>query len=174
MEFNIHNRFTGAVQVTAEIECSENEATSIKRGLAVKWALQVGANLADAYLAGANLAGANLAGAHLTDAYLADAHLTNANLVGAHLAGAHLTDAYLAGALIGGKKIKGIVQLGFPDNWGAYVYATQDGELRVCVGCHDKSIAEGRSYWTDKEDRREVMAALDYAETLARLRGWIA
>ena len=68
IKFDILNRFSGAVQFTAEINCSENEAKSIKVGLAVKWALKGGANLGganlgDAYLRGANLGGAN----HISD-----------------------------------------------------------------------------------------------------------
>jgi hypothetical protein len=88
IKFDVMNRFSGAVQFTAELECSEDESYSIKLGLAVKWALKARANLADAYLARANLA----------DAYLADAYLARANLADAYLAGAYLADAYLAGA----------------------------------------------------------------------------
>jgi hypothetical protein len=45
-----------------------------------------------------------------------------------------------------------------------------EGTLRVRVGCRDKTISEGREYWRGKDDRREVMAALDYIETIAKLR----
>jgi hypothetical protein len=78
MKFEVRNRFTGEVQFAAEIECSEGTASSIKLGLAVKWAIEAGANLAGANLADANLARANLAGA-----YLARANLARANLAGA-------------------------------------------------------------------------------------------
>ena len=103
MKFEIKNRFTGAVQVTAEIECAEDESISIKLGLAVRWAIKTGAyladaNLADAYLAGAYLAGANLADANLAGAYLAGANLARANLARANLADANLADANLARA----------------------------------------------------------------------------
>jgi hypothetical protein len=107
MKFDILNRFTGAVQFTAEIECAENEFRSIKIGLAVKWALKAranlaGADLADADLAGADLARANLAGANLAGADLADADLARANLARANLAGANLARADLAGADLAG------------------------------------------------------------------------
>ena len=113
MKFEIKNRFTGAVKFTAEIECEEGTSTSIKLGLAVKWAVKARADLADAdladanlagaylagaYLAGAYLAGANLAGAYLADADLADADLADADLADADLAGAYLAGAYLADA----------------------------------------------------------------------------
>ena len=83
MKFEVKNRFTGTTQFIAEIECGENTPYSVKLGLAVKWAIKAGANLADANLA---------------DAYLADADLARANLAGAYLAGAYLADANLAGA----------------------------------------------------------------------------
>ena len=97
IKFDVHNRFTGNVQFTAEIDCSENASWSVKLGLAVRWAVKTRANLA-----GANLAGANLAGAYLADANLAGADLARANLAGANLAGAYLADAYLADANLAG------------------------------------------------------------------------
>ena len=92
-KFEVHNRFTGAVQFTAKIETTPDMTPRVKLGLAVKWAVKeraylADANLAGAYLADANLAGANLAGANLAGAYLADANLADANLAGANLAGA--------------------------------------------------------------------------------------
>jgi len=122
IKFNVTNRFTGRVQFTAEIDCSEEESGSVKLGLAVKWAVKTdanlalanlagayltdanleGANLKGAYLAGADLAGANLAHANLTGADLAGANLAHANLTGANLAGAYLAGANLTGANIAG------------------------------------------------------------------------
>ena len=58
IKFDVLNRYSGAVQFTASIECAEDALPSIKLGLAVQWAIKAGANLADANLAGANLAGA--------------------------------------------------------------------------------------------------------------------
>src|SRR5580692_3334534 len=94
MKFEITNRFTGAVQVTAEIDCAEDDSVSVKLGLAVRWAYKTDANLARAYLADANLADAYLAGANLAGANLARAYLADAYLAGANLAGANLADAY--------------------------------------------------------------------------------
>jgi hypothetical protein len=48
MKFDVTNRFTEAVQFTAEIDCAEDEPVSVKLGLAVKWALKAGAYLAGA------------------------------------------------------------------------------------------------------------------------------
>ena len=87
MKFEVKNRFTGEVQFTAEIEAVDDASTSVKLGLAVKWAFK-----ARAYLDGANLAGANLDGANLDGAYLARANLDGANLDGANLDGASYGD----------------------------------------------------------------------------------
>ena len=109
MKFEIRNRFTGAVQVIAEIECDEDENFSLKMGLAVRWAVKnganlSGANLSDAYLSDAYLSGANLSGANLSDANLRGADLSGANLSGANLSGANLSDAYLSDANLSGAK----------------------------------------------------------------------
>jgi len=148
-----------------------------------------GANLTDAYLADANLAGAYLAGANLTDAYLADANLTganlaDANLTGANLAGANLTDAYLADAYLAGAYLAGanladanltgakaVIDAGTPNGWRCVAWF--NGAIQLRVGCRNKTLAEGREYWAGKEDRREVIAALDYIESVAKIRGWI-
>jgi len=52
MQYEIKNRFTGAVQFTAEIDCATDASVAIKIGLAVRWALKSGADLSRAYLSG--------------------------------------------------------------------------------------------------------------------------
>jgi hypothetical protein len=185
MKFDIRNRFTGEVQFTAEIECDEAAPTSIKLGLAVKWAIGSGAYLGGASLGGADLSGASLGGADLSAADLSGADLSGADLGGADLGGAYLGGANLSGAdlsgadlgdlggaYLGGAKISDLATLGFPNGWGAYTYVTEAGEQRVQVGCRNKTLAEGRAYWADKAARREVLAALDYAEAIGRARRW--
>ena len=93
------------------------------------------------------------------------ADLARANLAGAYLAGADLARANLARAYLA-------AQLGTPNGWDAWTYYVKDGVQRVRVGCRDLTIAEGRAYWGGKENSREVLAALDYAEAIGRLRGW--
>jgi hypothetical protein len=112
--FKIKNRFTGAVQITAEIECDEYASYYLKLGLAVKWAFKTGANLEGANLGGADLGGAdlggaNLGGANLGGAYLEGAYLEGANLGGANLGGADLEGANLEGADLGGANLGGAV-----------------------------------------------------------------
>lgn len=55
IKFDITNRFTGAAQFTAEIDCDDSELTSTKIGLAVKWGIKTRADLAGADLAGAKI-----------------------------------------------------------------------------------------------------------------------
>ena len=106
------------------------------------------------------MAGADLAGADLSCANLSCANLSRANL-----ADADLSRANLAGA-------KFCVFLGYPNGWPAFAW-TNNNQIRVQVGCKNFTLAEGRAYWIGKDNRREVMAALDYAEKVADLRDWI-
>lgn len=149
MKYDVLNRFTNNVQFVAEIDCAEDAPESIKLGLAVKLAIK----------AVADLACANLARANLTGAYLARADLTGADLTGAYLARADLVGA------------DSIIDAGCPNGWRCVGWL-KDGVIQLRVGCRDKSLVEGRTYWAGKEDRREIMAALDYIEAVARLRGW--
>jgi hypothetical protein len=107
MKFEIKNRWTGNVQFTAEIECSEETLTSIKIGLALRWGFENSANLEGANLEGANLEGANLEGAYLEGAYLKGANLKGAYLKGANLEGAYLEGANLKGANLEGANLEG-------------------------------------------------------------------
>ena len=82
-KFDVMNRFSGAVQFTAEIEASEEELCGVKLGLAVIWAVKNGANPSGADLSGADLYRANLYGTNLSGADLSRANLSGANLSGA-------------------------------------------------------------------------------------------
>ena len=94
----------------------------------------------------------------------AEAYLLGADLLGADLGGADLGGADLGGAA-------GVIHLGTPDGWHAHAWLC-DGWLSIRVGCHEFRLAEAREYWQGKPNRREVMAALDYAETVAAIREW--
>ncbi|MFA9262908.1 MAG: pentapeptide repeat-containing protein [Undibacterium sp.] len=65
MEFEIKNRWSGAVQFTAEIEAGEGTSFGVKIGLAVRWGWQNNAVLSGADLRGAVLSDADLRGADL-------------------------------------------------------------------------------------------------------------
>ena len=102
MRFDILNRWSGAVQFSAEIECDEDQTTSVKLGLAVKVALKSGANLSEADLSRANLSRANLSEADLSGASLSWADLCGADLSGANLSWANLSEADLSRANLSG------------------------------------------------------------------------
>ena len=114
MQFDIRNRYTGAVQFTAEIDCAEDAPASVKIGSAVIWAAMTGANLRRAYLRDADLRGADLRRADLRGAYLRDADLSGANLSGAYLRGAKDIPAFAnaqtvivpEGQIVGWKKCR--------------------------------------------------------------------
>ncbi len=67
-KFEVRNRWTNAVQFTAEISVTRDMLPSVKLGLAVKWGRQNGADMRDANLRGANLRDADLRGADMRDA----------------------------------------------------------------------------------------------------------
>lgn len=102
--------------------------------------------------------------AGLEIAVKATANLTGANLTGADLTGANLAGADLTGA-------NAVIEAGQPNGWHCVGWL-KDGVIQLRVGCRDKTLAEGRAYWAGKSDRGEVLAALDYIETVAKLRGW--
>jgi hypothetical protein len=124
IKFDVLNRWTSAVQFTAEIECAPDAIPSLKLGLAVQWAVKSGADLSDAYLRGADLSDAYLRGADLSDANLRGADLSDANLRGANLSDAEGAELAIAktrilpeGDLIGWKKCAHgvIVKLRIPE-----------------------------------------------------------
>jgi len=186
MKIEIRSRFNSAVLFSLETEsvklclqaavksranlCGADLYGANLAGADLAGADLCGANLCGADLYGANLYGANLAGADLAGADLAGADLAGANLAGANLAGADLAGADLAGADLAGADLA--MQLGCPNKWDAWTYINKEGVQRIRVGCRDKSIAEGQAYWADKKNRLEVLAALNYAKAIGKLRGW--
>jgi uncharacterized protein YjbI with pentapeptide repeats len=124
MKFDIHNRWTGGVQFTAEIECADDAPISVKIGLAARWAIKTNAhlsgvdlscanlsrvdlscaNLSHADLSGANLSHANLSHANISGVDLSCADLSRANIYGANLYCADLSGANISGANISGAK----------------------------------------------------------------------
>jgi uncharacterized protein YjbI with pentapeptide repeats len=127
------------------------------------------ADLYQANLYHANLSGADLYRADLSHADLSGANLYHANLSGADLYHANLSDARRAEGTIDGT-FGILVFSGAYFRWG-YVDKTT-GSLRVEAGCRRFTLVEARAYWAGKDDRREVLAALDYFESVMRIRGW--
>lgn len=133
------------------------EASSLR--LAAEAAVQQRADLRDADLRRADLRGADFGGADLR---------------GANLRGANLWGAYLGGADLGGADLRGAPILGDqPNGWRAHAWLDEEKAVRVQVGCRCFTLAEARAYWAGKDDRREVVAWLDYVERVAEIRGWL-
>ncbi len=142
-----------------------------------------GADLTGAYLHGAGLREADLTGADLTGAYLRRADLIGADLTRADLRGADLTGAYLHGAGLREAGLRGanlyraigIIPLGTPDGWFSYAWL-REGWLSIRVGCKELRLTEARAYWCpthpEWKRRREVAAAVEYAASVAKVRGW--
>jgi hypothetical protein len=107
-KFKIMSRWSGAVKFECELTAHvARKSYGFCLGLAVRKALEAGADLRDADLRDANLGGANLRGANLRDANLGGADLRDANLGGANLRDANLRDANLGGANLGGANLRG-------------------------------------------------------------------
>ena len=109
-KYEVRNRWTNAVQFTAEISVTPDMMPSVKLGLAVQWGVKNGANLRDA----------NLRGADLRDANLSYANLRDANLRGAKDADYAIAQTRILpdGDLIGWKKCRDgvIVKLRIPED----------------------------------------------------------
>jgi uncharacterized protein YjbI with pentapeptide repeats len=189
MKFEVMNRYSGAVQCTAEIKCEEDAPVSIKLGLAVRWAIKHTANLARADLAGADLAGADLGGANLAGADLAGANLAGADLAGADLAGADLARANLARANLARADLAGanlaranlaganVIDGGLRSD-GYRFLAVRDGEtILVRAGCRTLSFEKAREWWSRTRGGTrlgdESLALVDHLERMARIAGWL-
>ena len=95
MKIEINNRFTLAVQFTAEIP--DDTAESMRMRHAVEMALSKRADLRSADLRSADLRSADLRGANRSSADLRGANLIGANLIGANLRGADSEKLVLVG-----------------------------------------------------------------------------
>ncbi|MBF8297382.1 MAG: Pentapeptide repeat protein [candidate division NC10 bacterium] len=154
MKVEIRHRISVAVLFSLE-------TTSLK--LCVEAAVKSGATLSGAALSGAALSGANLSGADLSVADLSGADLSGAALSGATLSGADLSGANLSCAT-------SVIDGGYADGFKVAAYWDKSTVLHVRVGCHTKTLTAARSYWQGKDNRREIMAFLDYAEAVAKVR----
>ena len=132
MQFEIRNRFSGAVQFTAEIDCAADAPMSVKLGFAVKWAMAAKANLREANLCGANLCEVDLCGADLCEADLCRANLRDADLRNANLRETNLCGADLRGANFCESDLRGVPAI---EDIHAKVYAaaSQPGALDMSM-----------------------------------------
>ena len=107
INFQFKSRWSAEVIFECEIEASAETPFQIQLGLAMRKAVEVGADLSGADLRDADLRGADLSGANLRDANLHYAYLRDADLRGANLHYADLRDAYLRGADLRGADLSG-------------------------------------------------------------------
>jgi len=166
MKFDIFNRFSGAVQFTAEIDCADDAPRSVKVGLAVIWGVTNRANLEGANLDGASLYGASLYGASLDGASLYGANLNGASLYGASLNGANLDGASLNGASLNGAN-------GIND----YIKCIQIDTYAICythnsmqIGCQRHGLTE----WAEFSDAQiRAMDGVKALEWWKKYSAWI-
>ena len=200
MKFEIKHRFSGKTMfametdsiklcvvaaVKAKVDLRDADLRGVNfSGAYLRDVNLSGVNLSGVNLSGVNLSGVNLGGANLRDAdlsdvnlsgvNLSDADLRDADLSGVNLGGANLRDADLSGVSLGGANLSdanGIIHIGIPSGLHSHAWL-RNGWLSVRVGCRELRLTEAREYWHGKEDRREVLAAVDYAAAVATLRGW--
>ena len=155
IKFDIFNRFTSKVQFTAEIDCDENEAKSVKIGLAVKWAVKSGA-----YLSSADLGYADLSSANLSSANLGYADLRGANLNGAREIETRIID--------GGVR---------SDGYRFYLTRVDDGEWRIKAGCRNLTLTDAEKHWNLRRPKGdplgdETRLIIDHMTAVAKLRKW--
>ena len=111
MKFELKNRWSGEVQVTAEIECAEDAEFSLKVGLAVKWAVEHKANLRSANLSSANLRSANLSYANLSSADLSYANLDDSTPIDTGETWKEYKEQTVPALLIaGGKALRDVIE----------------------------------------------------------------
>jgi len=187
LKFDILNRFTGAVQFTAEIDCDGDAPVSLKVGASVRWAVEngasldgaslVGASLRNASLDGASLDGASLRNASLDGASLRNASLRNASLDGASLRNASLDGASLVDASLDGARLVGasLVDGGQRSDGYRFVGWIRDGVLQIRAGCRNFSVTEAWEHWKRTRGGTplgdETSAILTHIETVAKIRG---
>jgi uncharacterized protein YjbI with pentapeptide repeats len=131
------HHLTGRVLFAAEIEAGTDTSGDVRLGLAVKAALEAGADLRGADLRGADLGGADLGGADLRGADLRGADLGGADLGGADLGGADLGGAYLGRADLHG------ACLGEADLRGAYLCGAYLGKADLHGACLGRADLHG-------------------------------
>ena len=165
IKFEIHNRYTGKVQFTAEIECEETALRSVKIGLAVRWAIKNEADLREADLSEANLRGANLRGANLRGADLSEANLRGADLSEANLYGADsISDRIIDGGIRS-------------DGYRFLLTRTDPGPWRIKAGCRNFTLDEAREHWTRTRPEGdplgdETRLIIAHMVAVAKLRKW--
>ena len=143
MQFQIKNRFSGAIQFEAQIEVKTSASVAVKLGAAVKAAVSSGADLRGADLRGADLLGAYLGG------------------------------AYLGGAYLGGDKIQRLIAyLNRLDGYSFFAFELEAGGLKIQAGCRWFTLGEYRAHievdYPGTEKAQETSDILNFIEARAK------
>ena len=192
IKFDVKNRWTGDVQFTAEIDCDKSEASSIKLGLAVMWAIKTGANMRGANMEGAymeganmtganmedaNMEGANMRGAYMTGANMEDANMRCVNMEGANMRGAYMTGANMEGANMRGVNMRGanIIHCGSRSDGYRFYAHIREGKIWILAGCRYFNITDAAKHWRDTRNGTllgdESQQLLKNARSLVKIRG---
>lgn len=148
---------------------SANLSNANLRGVNIHNADLTSTNLENADLSLSSLYDLRLFGTNMRNANLTNTFLSHANMVGTQLFNVNLSKAILDGVKI--CEVQGFCSLGNPNGWDAYMVLTDIGP-KIKVGCRLFTLDEARKYWAGKADRREVLATVEYAEAVAKIRGW--
>ena len=150
IKFDILHRRSGGVLYTAEIDCDEFASAGVKKGLAVRHALDNCTDLNGADLIKADLSNTDLRDVNFRDANLMGADLSNTDLRGADFRGANFRWTRLERSNIGDTKgIKAYATFG-PIGLGrryGHVILNDDFDPIVYLGCNA---------WTPKEAYRAI------------------
>ncbi len=177
IKFDVKNRWTGDVQFTAEIDCDKSEATSIKLGLAVMWAIKTGAYMKDANMEGANMAYAYMAYANMEGANMEGAYMRGANMEGAYMRGANMRGANMRGAYMRGANMEGayIIHCGSRSDGYRFYAHIREGKIWILAGCRYFNITDAAKHWRNTRNGTplgdESQQLLKNARTLVKIRG---
>lgn len=125
MKYKIKERFTNKTRFIANIDCEENAEQSIKKRLAVEYALRNQISLRGVDLSGADFSGLDLDDVDFTGADLSHSDLTNASLRYAIFESACLFPIDFSGADLRGSRFTNTMLFKYPvkiDNIHKVVY----------------------------------------------------
>ena len=163
IKFDVKNHLTGKVQFTAEIDAKETDSTSVKLGLAVRWAVKNNISLVGANMEGANMEGAYMRGANMEGAYMRGANMEGANMEGANMKGANMEGA------INAPNIFSFGPIG--KEWRtAYAYE-HEGKVNIRLGCFNDTTSAAIKKVSEKYGAKsEYVAAIKLAEKVIKAR----
>ena len=162
IKFDVLNRYSGEVQFTAEIDCSEDTERSWKLRLSVLWAIEHKANMRYADMSGANMSGANMRGANMIGADMSGANMRGAdmrcaNMICANMSCANMSSANMSCANMSCANMSGAkLALVHTDIWTVYV---QPETIRI--GCQYHKASEWFGY-SDADIAKMEGRALDW------------